>query len=66
MRLKGLQLFVALATVVALAFGISAAADVGSGSGPPTSIGTRRRGRVRGEARDAGGNRRLASWRQCG
>ena len=41
MRLKGLQLFVALATVVALAFGISAAADVGSGSGPPTSIGTR-------------------------
>jgi gamma-glutamyltranspeptidase/glutathione hydrolase len=41
MRLKGLQLFVALATAVALAFGISAAADVGSGSGPPTSIGTR-------------------------
>jgi gamma-glutamyltranspeptidase / glutathione hydrolase len=40
MRLKGLQLFVALATTVALAFGISAAADVGSGSGPPTSIGT--------------------------
>jgi gamma-glutamyltranspeptidase / glutathione hydrolase len=40
MRLKGLQLFVALAMTVALAFGISAAADVGSGSGPPTSIGT--------------------------
>jgi gamma-glutamyltranspeptidase / glutathione hydrolase len=39
MRLKGLQLFVALAMTVALAFGISAAADVGSGSGPPTSIG---------------------------
>jgi hypothetical protein len=31
MRLKGLQLFVALAMTVALAFGISAAADVGSG-----------------------------------
>ena len=40
MRLKGLQLFVALAMTVALAFGIPAAADVGSGSGPPTSIGT--------------------------
>jgi gamma-glutamyltranspeptidase / glutathione hydrolase len=40
MRLKGLQLFVALAMTAALAFGISAAADVGSGSGPPTSIGT--------------------------
>jgi gamma-glutamyltranspeptidase / glutathione hydrolase len=40
MRLKGLQLFVALAMTVALAFGISAGADVGSGSGPPTSIGT--------------------------
>ena len=40
MRLKGLQLFVALATVIALAFGFSAAADVGSGSGPATSIGT--------------------------
>jgi gamma-glutamyltranspeptidase / glutathione hydrolase len=40
MRLKGLQLFVVLATSVALAFGISAAADVGSGSGPPSSIGT--------------------------
>jgi gamma-glutamyltranspeptidase / glutathione hydrolase len=40
MRLKGLQLFVALAMTVALAFGISAAADVGSGSGPPTAIGT--------------------------
>ena len=40
MRLKGLQLFVALAMTVALAFGISASADVGSGSGPPTSIGT--------------------------
>jgi gamma-glutamyltranspeptidase/glutathione hydrolase len=39
MRLKGLQLFVALAMTVALAFGVSAAADVGSGSGPPTSIG---------------------------
>ena len=40
MRLKGLQLSVALAMTVALAFGITAAADVGSGSGPPTSIGT--------------------------
>ena len=39
MRLKGLQLFVALAMTVALTFGITAAADVGSGSGPPTSIG---------------------------
>jgi gamma-glutamyltranspeptidase/glutathione hydrolase len=40
MRLKALYLLVALATAVGLAFGIPAAADVGSGSGPPTSIGT--------------------------
>ena len=40
MRRKSLQLCVALATTVALAFGVSAAADVGSGSGPPTSVGT--------------------------
>jgi len=40
MRLKGLYLFVALTAAVTLVFGIPAAADVGSGSGPPTSIGT--------------------------
>ncbi len=40
MRLKGLYLVVALATAVGLALGIPAAADVGSGTGPPTSIGT--------------------------
>ena len=40
MRRKSLQLCVVLATTVALAFGVSAAADVGSGSGPPTSVGT--------------------------
>ena len=40
MRAKGLQLLVALATAVALAVGVPAAADVGSGTGPPTSIGT--------------------------
>ena len=40
MRAKGLQLLVALATAVALAIGVPAAADVGSGTGPPTSIGT--------------------------
>ena len=40
MHLKGLHLVVALATAVALAVGIPAAADVGSGTGPPTSIGT--------------------------
>src|SRR6266540_1094735 len=33
-------LLVALATAVALVFGVTAGADVGSGSGPPTSIGT--------------------------
>jgi gamma-glutamyltranspeptidase/glutathione hydrolase len=36
---RGLR-FAALAMVVALAFVVTAAADVGSGSGPPTSIGT--------------------------
>jgi len=40
MHAKGLQLLVALATAVALVVGVPAAADVGSGSGPPTSIGT--------------------------
>ena len=40
MRIKGLYLFVALTAAVTLVFGIPAAADVGSGSGPPTSIGT--------------------------
>ena len=40
MHAKGLQLLVALATAVALVIGVPAAADVGSGSGPPTSIGT--------------------------
>jgi gamma-glutamyltranspeptidase/glutathione hydrolase len=40
MRLKGLYTFVALTAAVTLVVGIPAAADVGSGSGPPTSIGT--------------------------
>jgi gamma-glutamyltranspeptidase/glutathione hydrolase len=40
MRLKGLYTLVALTAVVTLVVGIPAAADVGSGSGPPTSIGT--------------------------
>ena len=40
MRLKGLYLLVAIATAFALVFGIAAPAHVGSGSGPPTSIGT--------------------------
>jgi len=40
MRLKGLYVLVALVTAAALVFGIPAVADVGSGSGPPTSIGT--------------------------
>jgi gamma-glutamyltranspeptidase/glutathione hydrolase len=40
MHAKGLQLLVALACAVALVVGVPAAADVGSGSGPPTSIGT--------------------------
>ena len=48
MRLKGLQ-FVALAMTVALAFGISAAADVGSGSGPAHLDRHGRRGCVGGE-----------------
>ena len=39
MHFRGLR-FAALAMVVALAFVVTAAADVGSGSGPPTSIGT--------------------------
>ena len=64
MRLKGLQ-FVALAMTVALAFGISAAADVGSGSGPPTSIGTGGAA-ASVESRDAGGNRHLAQWGKRG
>ena len=40
MRAKCLQLLIALATAVALVMGVPAAADVGSGTGPPTSIGT--------------------------
>jgi gamma-glutamyltranspeptidase / glutathione hydrolase len=40
MHAKGLHLLVALATAIALVVGVPAAADVGSGSGPPTSIGT--------------------------
>jgi gamma-glutamyltranspeptidase / glutathione hydrolase len=40
MRLKVLYVLVALTTAVTLVFGIPAAADVGSGSGPPTSIGS--------------------------
>ena len=40
MRFKGLYSFVALTAAVTLVLGIPAAADVGSGSGPPTSIGT--------------------------
>ena len=41
MHVKGLHRLVGLAAVlVALLLGGSAAADVGSGSGPPTSIGT--------------------------
>jgi len=39
MHFRGLR-FAVLAMVVALAFVVTAAADVGSGSGPPTSIGT--------------------------
>jgi gamma-glutamyltranspeptidase/glutathione hydrolase len=37
---KGLYPLVALVTALALVAGVPAAADVGSGSGPPTSIGT--------------------------
>jgi gamma-glutamyltranspeptidase / glutathione hydrolase len=40
MYAKGLQVLIVLATAVALVAGVPAAADVGSGSGPPTSIGT--------------------------
>jgi gamma-glutamyltranspeptidase / glutathione hydrolase len=40
MRLKVRYVLVALTTAVTLVFGIPAAADVGSGSGPPTSIGS--------------------------
>jgi gamma-glutamyltranspeptidase/glutathione hydrolase len=39
MHFRGLR-FAVIAMVVALAFVVTAAADVGSGSGPPTSIGT--------------------------
>jgi gamma-glutamyltranspeptidase / glutathione hydrolase len=39
MHFRGLR-FALVAMVVALAFVVTAAADVGSGSGPPTSIGT--------------------------
>jgi gamma-glutamyltranspeptidase / glutathione hydrolase len=39
MRFRGLR-FAVLAIVVALALVVTAAADVGSGSGPPTAIGT--------------------------
>ena len=41
MRFRGLR-FAVLAMVLALAFVVTAAADVGSGSGPPTLIGTGR------------------------
>ncbi len=37
---KGLYAFVALVAALALVAGVPAAADVGSGTGPPTSIGT--------------------------
>ena len=37
---KGLYAFVALVAVLALVAGVPAAADVGSGAGPPTSVGT--------------------------
>ena len=41
MHVKGLHRLVVLAVMlVALALGVSAAADVGSGSGPPTAVGT--------------------------
>ena len=40
MHLRGLHRLVALAVAAALVLGVTAAADVGSGSGPPTSIGT--------------------------
>ncbi len=40
MHIKRLHLLAAPVAAVALVFGIPAAADVGSGSGPPTSIGT--------------------------
>ena len=40
MHVKGLHRLVAVAVFVALVFGVSAAADVGSGSGPPTAIGS--------------------------
>ncbi|HEV2901829.1 MAG TPA: gamma-glutamyltransferase, partial [Gaiellaceae bacterium] len=40
MRRKGLYILVALTAAVTLVLGIPATADVGSGSGPPTSIGT--------------------------
>jgi gamma-glutamyltranspeptidase/glutathione hydrolase len=40
MHVKGLHVLVALTIAVALVSGVSAEADVGSGSGPPTSIGT--------------------------
>src|SRR5919204_2510176 len=41
MQSRGLRLLlVALATAIALVFGVTAAADVGSGSGPPASGGT--------------------------
>jgi gamma-glutamyltranspeptidase/glutathione hydrolase len=40
MHFKGPHLLVALAAAVALVVGVPAAADVGSGSGPATSIGT--------------------------
>ena len=40
MHFKGLHLLVTLTAAVALVLGIPAAADVGSGTGPPTSIGT--------------------------
>jgi gamma-glutamyltranspeptidase/glutathione hydrolase len=40
MHLRSLQVLVALATAVTLVCGVPAAADVGSGTGPPTSVGT--------------------------
>jgi gamma-glutamyltranspeptidase/glutathione hydrolase len=40
MLVKALHLLITLTAAIALAVGVPAAADVGSGTGPPTSIGT--------------------------
>ena len=66
MRLKGLQLFVALAMTVALASGLwLLRTSVAARDRPPRSV-RGRRGRVGGEACDGGGNRHLAPRRKCG